>query len=305
VASLAASLWFGVRAYRSFLLLQSAYGLGMPQAGNIRAWMTLRYVAATYRVPESLLIGRLALPPETPPDTTLKSLAEREGLSRFSYVQRVQQAIAQVAPSEPSGNVQTSESWLQRVEERFLSALLIYGYPILALMLLLGAIGFPLPTGLSVAIAGSLSALVRMDWLAAGTIATLASILGDLAAYGIGRATSDRVPRRWGRWLGYMSTRQGRAEVLFEHWAGLTIVLSRTLISHLSSAVSLLAGLQGYRMHAFLAFTALGRLIWTAAYMALGYTLAGNLDAATGLLANVAGLLLSLAVLAASALLAR
>jgi membrane protein DedA with SNARE-associated domain len=294
-----------VRAYRSFLLLQSAYGLGMPQVGNIRAWMTLRYVAATYRVPESQLIGRLGVPPETPPNTTLKSLAEREGLSRFSYVQRVQRAVAQVAPSGSSAGAQTSESWLERVEEQFLSALLIYGYPILGLILLLGAIGFPLPTGLSAAVAGSLSALGRMDWLAAGAVATLASILGDLAAYGIGRAASEQFLRRWGWWLGYMSPRRGRAETLFEHWAGMTIILSRTLVSHLSSAVSLLAGLHGYRMHAFLAFTTLGRLIWTAAYVGLGYTLAGNLDAATGLLANVAGLLLSLAVLAASALFLR
>jgi membrane protein DedA with SNARE-associated domain len=42
-------------------------------------------------------------------------------------------------------------------------------------------------------------------------------------------------------------------------------------------------------------------MIWTAAYMGLGYTLAGNLDAATEFLKNVTGLLLSLTVLAASA----
>jgi membrane protein DedA with SNARE-associated domain len=299
--SLVASVWFGLRTYGSFLLLRSAYEVGMPQSGTIRAWMTLRYVAATYRVPQNLLIGRLALPTETSPEATLKSLAEREGLSPFSYVRHVQQAIAEVTPGNASLDVQGSGSWLQRVEEQFLSALLVYGYPILGLMMLFGAIGLPLPTGLSAAVAGSLSALGRMDWLTAGAIAILASIVGDVAAYAVGRAASQHFLERWGRWLGYMSTRQARAEALFEQWGGVTILLTRTLISHLSSIISLLAGLHRYRIDAFLTFDLLGRVAWTAAYMGLGYALAGSLDAATEFLKNATGLLLSLTALAASA----
>jgi membrane protein DedA with SNARE-associated domain len=302
--SLVASVWFGLRAYRSFLLLRSAYEVGMPQSGSIRPWMTLRYVAAAYHVPEALLTARLTLPAETPPDATLKSLAQREGLSPFSYVQRVQQTIADVAPSNSSPDVQDSGGWFKGVEEQFLSALLVYGYPILGATLLFGAIGVPLPTGLSAAAAGSLSALGRMDWLTAGAIAILASILGDMTAYGAGRAASERFLQRWGRWLGYASGRQARAEALFDHWGGLTILLTRTLMSHLSSIVSLLAGLHRYRIPAFLTFALLGRVIWTAAYMGLGFSLAGSLDAATDFLRNVAGLLLSFTALAASAMMA-
>jgi membrane protein DedA with SNARE-associated domain len=301
IVSLLASVWFGLRTYGSFLLLRSAYEVGMPQSGTIRAWMTLRYVAATYRVPETQLTARLALPAETSPDATLKSLAEREGLSPFSYVRHVQQAIADVAPGNTAPDVQGSASWFERVEEQFLSALLVYGYPILGLILLFGAIGLPLPTGLSAAVAGSLSALGRMDWLIAGVIAIVASIVGDMAAYAVGRAASERFLQQWGQWLGYMSTRRARAEALFEHWGGVTILLTRTLISHLSSVVSVLAGLHRYRIHAFLTFDLLGRIIWTAVYMGLGYTLAGSLDAATEFLKNVTGLLLSVTALAASA----
>jgi membrane protein DedA with SNARE-associated domain len=299
MVSLVASVWFGLRTYGSFLLLRSAYEVGMPQSGSIRAWMTLRYVAATYRVPEAVLIARLSLPAETAPDATLKSLAEREGMSPFLYVRRVQQTIADVAPANASPDAQGSGSWLERIEEQFLSALLVYGYPILGLTLLFGAVGFPLPTGLSAAVAGSLSALGRMDWLTAGAIAILASLVGDMLAYGLGRATSERFLERWGRWLGHTPRRQMRAEALFDRWGGLTILLTRTLISHLSSIVSLLAGLHRYRLYAFLTFDLLGRVMWTAAYMGLGYTLAGSLDAATEFLKNVTGLLLSLSALAA------
>jgi membrane protein DedA with SNARE-associated domain len=301
MVSLSASVWFGLRTYASFLLLRSAYEVGMPQSGTIRPWMTLRYVAATFRVRADVLTARLALPAETSPDATLKSLAERERLSPFSYVRRVQQAVADVSPGNAAPDAQGSASWLERVEEQFLSALLVYGYPILGLILLFGAIGLPLPTGLSAAVAGSLSALGRMDWLIAGAIAILASIVGDVAAYAVGRAASEGFLQRWGRWLGYASTRRARAEALFEQWGGVTILLTRTLISHLSSIISLLAGLHRYRIHAFLTFDLLGRIIWTAAYMGLGYTLAGSLDAATEFLKNVTGLLLSLTALAASA----
>jgi membrane protein DedA with SNARE-associated domain len=304
MTALVSSLWFGLRTYGSFLLLRSAYEVGMPQSGSIRAWMTLRYVAAAYRVPEAVLIARLGLPTETPPEATLKSLAEHEGVSPFSYARRVQQAIADLAPGNASSDAQGSGRWLERVEEQLLSALLVYGYPILGATLLLGAIGLPLPTGLSAAVAGSLSALGRMDWLTAGVIAVLASIVGDIAAYAVGRAASDRFLQRWGRWLGYMPNRQARAEALFEQWGGLTILITRTLISHLSTIVSLLAGLHRYRVPAFLTFDVLGRVIWTAAYMGLGYLLAGSLDAATEFLKNLTAFLLSSSVFAVLTLLA-
>jgi membrane protein DedA with SNARE-associated domain len=304
VASLSASVWFALRTYRSFLLLRSAYEVGMPQSGSVRAWMTLRYVADTYRVPEALLTTRLALPMDTPPDATLKTLAERESLSPFEYVQQVQQIIADAASSAPGEATPEREDWLAWLEEQFLAALLVYGYPILALIFLFGAIGLPLPTGLSATIAGSLSALGRMDLLIASFIAVTASILGDLAAYGLGRAGSQRFLDRWGRWIGYMPKRQARAEALFARWGGLAVLLTRTLMSHLSSIVSLLAGLHRYRIYPFLAFDALGRVIWTFAYMGLGYVLGGSIEAAADFLKNVTALLLSLSVLVVSALLA-
>jgi membrane-associated protein len=303
-ASLLASSWFALRTYRSFLLLRSAYDVGMPLSGAVRAWMTLSYVAATFRVPQALLVARLGLSVDTSPDATLKSLAGREGVSPFLYVQRVQRIIADVAPENPTQGTRSSMGWLEWLDDHFLSALLVYGYPIFGATLLLGALGFPLPTGLSATIAGSLSALGRMDWLIAGLIAVTASVIGDLAAYGLGRAASDRFLERWGRWVGYKPKHRARAEALFGRWGAWSILVTRTLISHLSSVVSLLAGLHRYPVQAFLTFAVLGRVLWTVAYMGLGFALGGSIEAATDFLQNVTGLLLSLSVLGISALLA-
>ncbi len=136
-----ASVFFGLRSYSSFLLLRSAYEAGRPQLSSLRAWMTLDHVAATYRVPLNELIPRLGLSPNTGGNESLKDIADKRGVQRFDYVQQVQRALGQTAPAPESG--QSSGG----LTDRILSALLIYGYPALALTLLLGAIGLPLPIG--------------------------------------------------------------------------------------------------------------------------------------------------------------
>jgi membrane-associated protein len=298
------TLWFGMRTYRTYLLLQSAYELGMPQASTIRAWMTLRYLASTYRIPESRLLARLGLPPATSLDLSLRSIAAREGFTPFEYVQRAQQSVADIAPPPVSSSGPASQGWLDWLNDQTLSALLRYGYAVLALILLFGAVGLPVPTGLATAVAGSLSAAGRLDWLTAGVIAIAASVLGDAVAYGVGRGVSEQFLARRGRWFGYTTERQARARALFARWGGLTVLLTRTLVSHLSSVVSLLAGLSHYRLAAFLSVALLGRTLWTGAYMALGYAIGDNLDAAADFLTNLSGLLICASILAGSALIA-
>ena len=71
-------------------------------------------------------------------------------------------------------------------------------------------------------------------------------------------------------------------------------------MSYLSSVASLLAGITCYRLPKFLAIALIGRLIWTAAYMGLGYGIGSDWQAATGFLTNLSVLVLSLVVLLAA-----
>ena len=293
----------GLRSYRSFLLLQSAQAMGMPNLGNIRVWMTVRYVSHAYHVPETALAERLGLAPETDRDTSLMSLAEREGQLRFEYVRRVQRAVADVVPSVTADRSET-KSWLGTIGDEFLAALLVYGYPVLGLTLLLGAIGLPLPTGLSAAVAGSLVARGSMSWAWAGAIAVVASVLGDVVGYSLGRMLNRAFLEQHGHWIGYTPARQARVEAIFDRWGGASVLLSRTLASHLSSVLNLLAGASRYRLDAFVAFTIMGRLMWTFAYLGLGYGVGADLEAAAGFLTNLSFFLVSLAVLVAFGLVA-
>jgi len=241
--------------------------------------MTLRYVAGTYRVPETALVGRLGLPAETDPDTSLRLLAKREEQSPFEQVQRVQRAVVEVSPSAPAVPGGQGASWLDAIGDEFLAALLRYGYAALCLTLLLGAIGLPVPTGLAAALAGSLVARGSIRWAWAAVVAVTASVLGDTVGYGLGRALSRQFLERNGPRLGYSPGRRTRVALLFDRWGVLGVLLSRTLVSHLSAVLNLLAGASRYRLSVFVVFTVVGRILWTSAYLGLGYAVGANLDA--------------------------
>ena len=261
---------------------------------------SLDHVATTYNVPADALIARLGLPADTDRKDSLKIIADRRGISRFDFTRAVQRAISSTiaaAPTAPAGDGQSSGG----LTDRILSALLIYGYPALAATLLLGAIGLPLPIGVAAILAGSLAALGNLRWEWAGSVAVVASLTGDLIAYGIGRSVSDSFLARHGRWFGYSPKRKDHIQSLLERWGGVTVIISRTLTSSLSSIVSLLAGVSRYRLSAFLGFALLGRLIWTSAYLGLGFAVGNNIDAASQFLANLSGLLVALGILIVSA----
>jgi membrane protein DedA with SNARE-associated domain len=290
---------FGLRTYRSFLLLHSAYELGAPDVASLRAWMTLDYVARTYRVPGTELTDGLGLSSNEDPNTTLRSLAERQGVPPFQYIQQAQEAISRLRPItlSPSGSDGVSEP--DALGDGILAALLVYGYPVLGLTLMLGAVGVPFPSALSVVVAGSLAAQGQMSWLWAGAVVVASSVLGDLAGYGLGRLLGREFFERRGRWLGLTPALRAKVEIFFQKWGILTVVLSRSLLSFKSSAVNLLAGASHYRVRLFLPFAILGRLIWSSAYLSLGYVFGVAIEAAADFTSSLSGLLVSLVFLAA------
>ena len=289
-----------VRAYRSFVLLRAAYEAGAPDVGGIRAWMTLNYVSLTYGASEGALARQLGLPPDTDTNATLRSLAERDGRGAFEYVQRVQSALVDLGPDagvkepgEPSGV-------LDAIGDALVGAVLGYGYPVLAATLFLGALGLPVPTGLSVALAGSLIARGNMSWQWVGALSVIASVLGDIAGYGLGRALHAGVLERHGRWIGYTARTRARVQSVFDRWGAATVFLSRTLASHMSAVLNVLAGASRYRPGTFVLFTIAGRIVWVWAYLALGFAVGASLEAASGFLANLSFFLLAAALLAIS-----
>jgi membrane protein DedA with SNARE-associated domain len=272
VAAAVASFAFGLRSYHSFRLLHSAYEAGAPVTSSVRPWMTLRYVSTAYRVPAPELLRRLGLPGDADLDLTLKAVAERASVPRLEYVARVQSALAGPVPSAAgSRQADGSRSAFAALADDVLGALQTYGYPVLAVTLVLGSLGLPLPDGIAAALAGALAQEGRMSWMAAAAVIFAAS------------------------------ARRARVEALFARWGGAAIFVTRTFASYLSSIASLAAGAARLRVLEFLLVTMLGRAVWTAAYLGLGYAVGADLEAAASFLANLAGCFLALLLLAGSA----
>jgi membrane protein DedA with SNARE-associated domain len=98
-----------------------------------------------------------------------------------------------------------------------------------------------------------------MDIVWAGIIAEVASVLGDVVGYGIGRVLGREVLERRRHWLGLTALRRIRVEALFERWVRSPFSLHAPS-SHLSSVASLLAGMSHYSLGKYLPITAAGRV---------------------------------------------
>lgn len=300
-----ASAILGLRTVHTYTLLASAYEVGRPELSNVRPWMTLKYVAAAYAVPESKLREQLGVPVATGSDTTLDELAERAAVPRPDYMLRVQRAIVAVAPGPPPrGDPAPADSGFS---EDLVAAVLVYGYPALALAVFLAALGVPLPSGLLLIVAGSLAAQGGMSWLLVAAVALAAAVAGDLSSYGVGRALGGEFLERRGRWIGLTRERRARVERLLERWGAVGVLLSRSLVTVLSSAVNLIAGVGRYPLLAFAALGVVGRSAWISAYAGLGYVAASGLELepAADFLRTLTGLLIALAIAAGAGFAAR
>ena len=305
-ASLAVSAFYGLRSYRTFLLLQSAQLIDAPETSSVRGWMTLDYLANTYAVDLARLKNALAVPDGTASGTTIRTLAEHRGVSVFTMVAEVQKAIATLLDRNVADAPSQEEAgWFDSLYQGVMSGVLIYGYPVLMATVFFGSLGFPVPAGPVTAFAGSLAAGDQINAPLTAVIAVCGSLLGDAAAYAIGRAASPGWLARWGRWIGYTAANRSRAQMLFERWGSATVVLAMAVVSQVSSVVGLLAGLSHWPMVRFLPAALLGRVVWTIGYFGLGYVAGANFSAASGFLGNLGAAVLALLIAIGAAALFR
>jgi membrane-associated protein len=175
--------------------------------------------------------------------------------------------------------------------DQLLAGVMSYGYPILALTLLLGALGVPVPASLAATVAGALVAAGDLSPYPTLLVALGACVGGDLIGYGIGRFGGDELTRRHGHWLGLRGQRITQVETLFRRWAGPTLVLSRSFLAIVAPAVNLLAGASRENPLVFLTYDTIGRTIWIVTFVGLGYVFAGSAETAADLASSLSGLL--------------
>ncbi len=72
-------------------------------------------------------------------------------------------------------------------------------------------------------------------------------MVGDAVGYSLGGLLGREVLERHGQWFGYTQARRERVQLLFERWGSVMVFITRTVMSYLAAAASLLAGMSQYR----------------------------------------------------------
>lgn len=185
------------------------------------------------------------------------------------------------------------------ISDLALAALITYGPLALALTLLLGAVGAPLPGGVVLLAAGAFARQEFFDWRFALPAAIVGVVLGDTTAYGIGRMGGVWAERR----LAHMSVWQSATDQ-FARQGGWAIFLTRFLITPPGVAVSLIAGMSAYAYRRFLPLDIAGELLWVSLYGGIGFALGSQWQAASRFVSDFSGLIVGVALLAVGIVLA-
>lgn len=175
-----------------------------------------------------------------------------------------------------------------------------YGLQAVFVVVVLACLAVPLPASLLVLAAGSFAAAGDLVLWQVFAVAYLAFVVGDQLAFGIARIVGPStlgLLRRHKR----MSALVARSEALLQQKGGVAVLLSHTIVSPTCAYVSYLSGAGGMRHRAFSSYAAFGAVLWTAAYVGLGYVFAGQLTQVSEVLSNFFGLVLAGLAVAGSA----
>jgi membrane-associated protein len=172
-----------------------------------------------------------------------------------------------------------------------LTQVINYGAPLLGCIVLIGAIGLPLPCTLLIIAAGAFARQGILAWPLTAGIGLVSVVLGDSISYALGFYARERVLHRFSgtpQWL--------QAEQAFQQWGPISIFLSRFLITAIALPVNLLAGTGNFPYKRFILFDIMGEAVWVFGYGGLGYLFGSEWELVSDFISNFGGLLLGLII---------
>ncbi|HEX6034132.1 MAG TPA: DedA family protein [Anaerolineales bacterium] len=181
-----------------------------------------------------------------------------------------------------------------------LTQIINYGAPILGVVVFLAALGIPFPATAIVIAVGAFSREGFLPWHTTGLVALIGVVLGDCLGYGLGYYVRGPVLRRFGasdRWI--------KAEKFFQSSAGMSIFLTRFLVTGIASAVNIIAGTGNISFRTFFLYDLLGESIWVFGYGGLGYLFGSQWEVVSEFISNFGGLILGIILLGLGLWLAR
>jgi membrane-associated protein len=181
---------------------------------------------------------------------------------------------------------------LTDLNDILLTWVVVYGAPMLAGTLLLGALGIPVPGTLIVIASGAFIRQGVLDMYITPPLGLAGVVIGDILIYGLGYFARVRLNKRFGQ-----SSAWQKAEGYFNRRGGIAIYLTRWLFTPLAVPTNLVAGSSAYPFWKFLLFDVSGELTWIVLYGGLGYAFGSQWELISNFITDFSGLLVSLVVL--------
>lgn len=155
----------------------------------------------------------------------------------------------------------------------------MYGLVVLLPVLLLSAVGVPLPGSLLLIAAGAVAGggQVSLPLLIGG--ATSATLLGNGLGYWLGWRGGRSALNHWGDRFHLDAERITQAQAAFTRYGLLSVLLSRFPFSPISAIVNILAGTAHYPPRPFVLVNIAGVTVWSSVYAGLGYVFGANWQA--------------------------
>jgi membrane protein DedA with SNARE-associated domain len=173
-----------------------------------------------------------------------------------------------------------------------------FGYLIVAVFILLECAGFPIPGETALLVAAGFAGAGKLSIAAVIIIAAAASIMGSAGGYWIGRLLGQGFVERWGKYIGLNRKKIQQLTDFFVKHGSSTVFFGR-FIGILRTYLSLFAGVSKMPYLMFMAFNALGAIVWASIFGTIGYVFGQNLDEVEDLIRLLGwGALLGLAMIA-------
>src|SRR5580693_4267983 len=175
-----------------------------------------------------------------------------------------------------------------------------YGYVAVGGFITLEDFGIPVP-GETILIAAAVYAGAgRLNVFVVGLVAVLAAIVGDNIGYAIGFFGGRALVLRFGKYVRLTDERLDKAEAFFARYGGVVVAGAR-FIEGLRQANGIVAGISRMAWPRFLAFNALGAVLWVGVWTSVGYLAGSNITPIyNGVTRYSLYLLIALAVLIAA-----
>ena len=171
-----------------------------------------------------------------------------------------------------------------------------YGYVAVVLLVFLANLGIPVPGEATLIVAAIYTVSDDLNLLLVMIVGWLAAVLGETAAFAIGRYGGRPLAIRLGRRFGVTHELLDRVEGFYEHH-GIKTVAAGRFIPVLRRLNGIVAGVTPMRWKRFLVANVVGAAIWVGVWTTVGIQAGNNIDAVNTALVRGAPLLGVLVVL--------